>query len=567
MANLFAVADPDPELLDWIERVLHETQEFACIWRPAPGWLAASAPLPEGDPDDHITRGRGFAFAEGRDRLEAGADHDHRWLDRVARIADAGPRDLAQLPGDFGFVRFRPDGAAVVVRSRAGHAPFYVYRRGHGWALGTLLNYLTRFLPDRFEPDPLVNLSFSWVNAFIDDRTFLKGVSILPRATRTELRPGHPPATCVYWDPQPPAGHPPKPDPEHARRLRDVLVAALERDLDPGGRNLVALSGGVDSSSVAALAAGVVGRGLSSVSMIPGFEPERSHELSYIEPLVARFGIAPAHVCEWTLRTRMRWAETFPGLPFQVVNPALCELPRISSEQDVRVLVGGEFADEVCGELGRIDDWALHTSLVELVWPGGRPLGSRDYLRWGKRRLLRAVRRPALPFPADLIEGVDPAIAAEYRDWLRRLRARVAKERRPLAELAGRAAQDAWVAMNWEGTTPLGVRRSTPFFSKEVLELAFSCHPRELLGPGTKRLLREALRGDVPERNLSRADKGVGGPRLHGATVELDPDIVASVETLIRPEWRSSPPRRVPYATAEVLTRAAQVVRCLRVER
>jgi hypothetical protein len=121
--------------------------------------------------------------------------------------------------------------------------------------------------------------------------------------------------------------------------------------------------------------------------------------------------------------------------------------------------------------------------------------------------------------------------------------------------------------MNWEGTTPLGVRRSSPFFTREALELAFSCHPRELLGPGTKRLLRDALRGDVPERNLSRADKGVGGPRLRGATVELDPGIVASTDGLIRPAWRSSPPRRVPYATAEVLTRAARVVRYLRGER
>ena len=111
MANLFAVGDPDPGFLDRMEERLTATGEFESVWRPAPGWLAGQAPLPESEPDGDAVRSRGFAFVEGRDRLERGRDLD--WLDRVAELADRSPHRLAELPGDFGFVRFRPDGTAL----------------------------------------------------------------------------------------------------------------------------------------------------------------------------------------------------------------------------------------------------------------------------------------------------------------------------------------------------------------------------------------------------------------------------------------------------------------------
>src|SRR5919106_2760167 len=68
MANIFAVADRDAAFLDSMEELLRADSEFAEVWRPAPGWVAATAPLPESQPDGEEIRGRGFAFAEGRDR-------------------------------------------------------------------------------------------------------------------------------------------------------------------------------------------------------------------------------------------------------------------------------------------------------------------------------------------------------------------------------------------------------------------------------------------------------------------------------------------------------------------
>ena len=68
--------------------------------------------------------------------------------------------------------------------------------------------------------------------------------------------------------------------------------------------------------------------------------------------------------------------------------------------------------------------------------------------------------------------------------------------------------RQGFLGMHWEVTSSLGVRRSFPFVTRELLELGFECHPSELVGPGTKRLLRAALAGDVPAINLERPDKG-----------------------------------------------------------
>lgn len=565
MANVFAVADADEGFLTQMEARLREAGEFEAVWRPAPGWVAAQATLPESEPGDDLLRERGFAFIEGRDRLQHGKDL--RWLDRVAHLADRTPGGLGELPGDFSFLRFRPDGRAQAVRACAGVAPLYLYRReGGGLGLGTLLSHFTRFLPDRFEPDPLVNASWEATLVFIDGRTFVEGISILPRGSHTALVLARPPVTGIYWDPRPAEGDEPQQSPEHARELRALLVDSLERDLDPRGRNLLSLSGGIDSCSIGALAAGVVGRKLFSWSLIPAFEPERSHELSYIEPLVSRFDIDPALMCELSEEIRWRWINEAPGLPFNVPHPVLCELPRIRAEREVSVLVGGEFADDVCGHLGRITDWARYTSLVSLArHPRSLPFGPRDCLRWGKRRLLDALGRPPLQFPDELFAWIHPGVQAEYRAWLEGRRQSRRHDDRPLKELADRVAADGWVTMNWEGATPLGVRRSLPFFNREMLELAFRCHPRELMGPGPKRLLREALRDDVPARNLFRRDKGGWG---RGVTQPRDlpwlgGDLPPSTARLVVPDWFVRSPSDVPPEDFGTVARALRIAKYL----
>jgi asparagine synthetase B (glutamine-hydrolysing) len=563
LANLFAVADSDPQLIARLEERLVASGEFDRVWRPAPGWIAASAPLPGSEVDPEPVVSRGFAFMDGRDRLEHGGGLE--WLERLRELCDRFPQRLGELPGDFAFVRFRPDGSALAVRSAGGRVPLYLHpRHGGGLAVGTLLNYFPRLLPEKLRPDPLVN--GTWARAltstFIDGRTFVEGVSILPRGSHTELVPARPPHTGVYWDPRPPIGEPPQPSREHAQELRGILIDTLERELDPEGRNLLFFSGGVDSSALAALIGGTLGRGLSSWSMLPASEPGYSVELSYIDPLVDQFRIRPSHKRQLTEEAHRRWITGAPGLPFQILHPALCDLPNVYAGQEVRVVVSGMFADEVCGERKRMHDWAMNTSLRSLVTGVPLPFGRRDYLRWARRRAQQTLGRPRIDF-MDLDEWVPADVEAAYRDWVATKRRDLGRDRRPLAELAARADADAWVAMYWEGASPLGARPVLPFFNREVLELAFRCHPRDLLGPGKKRLLRDALHADVPARNLFREDRGTWtghGSEAHWALGEGLPPAAAGV---VRADWLSRPPRDLPFMGGTRLTAAVRVARYL----
>jgi asparagine synthetase B (glutamine-hydrolysing) len=560
LADLFAVSDPDPGFLDRLQERLSASGEFEVVWRPAPGWVAAQAPLPDSEPDGQAVHSRGFAFVEGRDRVEGfGGD---AWLERLADITDSPTRSLAQVPGDFGFLHFGTDGSALAVRSCGGLVPLYLHRGGRDRvAIGTRLNYFPRFLPTHFRPDPLINAS--WERSalhFIDGRTFVEGVSILPRASHTELRGDRETQTQIYWDPRPGEGEEPDPDPEHPRELRRILIDALTRGLDPGGGNLLMLSGGVDSSSLGALAAGTLGQQLSSWSMIPPSDPERARELSYIEPLVSSFGIEPAHLYEFTKERHLRWIETAPGLPFQVLHPALCDLPNVCSRQDVRVLVSGTFADEVCGHVQRLNDWALHTSIWGLV-RGPLPFGPRNYVGWARRRLRELVGRPQIP-AIELPEWSLPEVQAEYDEWINRHRAALARDHRPLRELAARTSADAWVAMYWEGAAPLGVRPLLPFFSREALELAFRCHPCELLGPGPKRLLREALREDVPAHNLLRPDPGAWSGHFNGRW-RMEEALPAAAAGVVRPDWFPHPPTDMHFSDGSLLAYSVRVAQYL----
>ncbi|MBM3334055.1 hypothetical protein FJY63_05280, partial [Candidatus Sumerlaeota bacterium] len=390
LANLFAVHDTDPAALDAIMRDMQSSGEFAHVWRPAPGWAAAAAPLPGGTPDDDLVRQHQLAFAEGRDvALERSGKDPTARLREIAELADLRPDRLASLPGDFGFIRFRTGGDATVVRSCGGLAPFYLRRSEGRCAISTRLGDFVRYFPDEPRLDPLVNATWatSW-GLFPDGRTPLDGVMILGRGHFALLEKGRL-LIRQYWEPRP-KKQIPYPTPararEHAERLRSLLIEKLTRDLDPDDGNLLALSGGVDSSSLAALAAGVVGRKVWTFSLVPRKEREDlfQYEMSFIESLAQRYGFER----RWTIFQRPEgllpalW-HAFPPIVFHVIHPGLCSLPGILREAPVRVLFGGEFADEVCGSVFTVPDWSRQTSLIRLVmnrqiWSTNR----RDILRW-----------------------------------------------------------------------------------------------------------------------------------------------------------------------------------------
>src|SRR5207253_1718401 len=410
---------------------------------------------------------------------------------------------LASLPGDFGFIHFQADGTATVVRSCGGLVPFYLWQDGGRAAVATRLGDLVCYILHQPRLDPLVNAVWAsgW-GLFPDGRTFLEGVAALERGSFAQTGPHRAVSTQRYWSPRVEAVPLPNAarQQEHAERLRELLLAQLRRNLDPAGGNLLSMSGGVDSSALASLAAGVVGRPLSTFSMLPEPSEPFRHEMSYIRPLLGGLRIERSWMLRLRPETRVELLRAGPRTVFHVPHYALCALPTLLRQAPIRVLFGGEFADEVCGSSYTWPDWVASVGLLALLRGFPQPpSGTHRVLRWGKHRLLAALHRPVLPFPPRLPEYIRPELQEEYRAWRHRRRDAATRDHAPRRYLALRAEEDGFLAMNWEAATTLGVRRFFPFFNRDVIELAFECHPTELVGPGTKKLLRRALRQDVPQ--------------------------------------------------------------------
>jgi hypothetical protein len=116
LANLLALATPDPAELGAAREAVEADDAFDPPWSPAPGWLVAASRLPGSSPDGEPVRGAGLAFAHGRDEVAASG---RSWED-VARLVAERPGELAALPGDFGLLHVGPHGDATVVRSAGG---------------------------------------------------------------------------------------------------------------------------------------------------------------------------------------------------------------------------------------------------------------------------------------------------------------------------------------------------------------------------------------------------------------------------------------------------------------
>jgi asparagine synthetase B (glutamine-hydrolysing) len=549
-ANLLAVRRQDPGERDQVARTLRADPAFTRVETLAGGWVMAMSPLPHG-PEEPSSFESGIAFAEGRDVV--GVSNPD-----LARRVEAAPERLGEVPGDFTMFHVGRSGGLTAVRSAGGIVPVY-------WAddvVATTFRPLLGFLRRRVEIDPLPNaISIAGSGWVPQGRSFVRGVHVLARGRY--LRMAGATTEGTYWDPRPARLEPPSRERHeaHAARLRAILLERLAADLDSGDGNLLALSGGIDSTCLLCLSAGTLGRAVSAVSLLPPPGPLRELEAAFIASASARGPLRRHRVFSIAPRDRLAVSldAVDPGYP--VPHPVLQVLPAVLREFPATVLVGGEFGDEVGGSHFTLPDWVSLTPFRRVL-TGGFPYGPQDVGRWIRRRLEFVRGRPRLPLPHALPGWTTAAVREELADEVASTRAAVLRERRPLWHLALRAAGDGWLAMNWEACSALGVRRSVPFFNRAVLELAFECHPGELIGPGVRRLTRTALATDVPRANLHRGDKGQWRLSDPG-TVPWSEPLPASLAGVVREDWLQAPPGPVGIDTATRLSHLVRFVRSI----
>ncbi len=513
LRNLTAVRVDEPveraEVLQQmrVEAAFHDVHEYA-------EWLVGVRLLPESAPIPKRLLAAGLFVAQGEDRLSG--PNCERLQDAVTSGAHAR---LAAVPGDLSFLSVRAGGDLFAIRSVSGLVPWYVVERPGRVVVASLLGEVQRWAGVDLDLDPLVYAMWAdGMQCFPDDRTPLATVRAVRRGNVLRL-PGRGSSSQSPW-----WSAPPSPDrlpaaaeaAERVAALRVALLDEVERDLDPRGLNLLAVSGGVDSSCLTALAAGRYGARVHAVTVQTYRDArDREYEAAYVRQLLDLVAVERHDVLD---AAGERWLESLREAPVTVVpvsHPILGSLQGLLGA-DTTVYMGGEMADEVVGSAHTVPEWARAHSPWWIVRhqaaaPGGRRWVLQEWQRATTARLRRRHPLPRSAYQRELSTIFQPEVRTGYREWLDRTE-RLPRHSHPRSTTLDCIALDGFVAQNWEVASLLGVRRSMPFMSRAVMEIGLSCHPTELVGPGTKIILRRAMDGLVPAYNLARETKGTGRP-------------------------------------------------------
>src|SRR3954452_6942188 len=339
---------------------------FAGLWSPGGPPAAALRRLEWGLRDEGETRllergslrlvytGEPLAAVDGEPAcLLDGTLYDRRESERgLGGLVAADPDGtISSLRGDFALLCVDAGGhSAVLARDHMGGRLLVWSEREGVVAFASEARFLLRLLERRPEPDPAALAHWLAISGIPAGRTLYAGVRRLEAGSLLAL--GRETRARRYWDPQ--YARPLAVDEEESVELvRGALHTAVHRRCEPGDESAVLLSGGLDSGSVAALAAAEPperGPRRAYSAVFPGHPSVDESEL--IQGLTSRLGLASTRVA---VRSGSVLAGTLPYLhhwQLPPVSPNLffwLPLLRRAADDGVRVLLDGEGGDELFG--------------------------------------------------------------------------------------------------------------------------------------------------------------------------------------------------------------------------
>jgi asparagine synthase (glutamine-hydrolysing) len=485
-----------------------------------------------------------------------GAGHRFRTRSDVETIVhlyeDHGADCVHRLRGMFAFALWDASrGRLLLARDRLGIKPLVWARTPEGLAFASEFKALLAggLVDPALDPAALDDLfAWGWVVA---PRSSCAGVHRLPAGHlllfengREELR--------RWWAPPfvDEADRPRLSEEEWAEgllaRLEDSVRIHLRSDVPVGAW----LSGGIDSSAVAALAARILGRTVDTFSLefedpdfdevgstrtldrFPGYDLS-GHRTRYVE---GDFGLMPR--CVWH-------GEDLVARGWGSVRQRISQL----TASRVKVALSGEGADEMLGGYWwyKADRGMRWVSRV--VGGRGRRVGVPPRTE-GLERALRLARAPTGPGP----ERFQAAAGSLGSEWRRRLYSgdlARAIDRAPPAPLPipgdlGSRHPVEWL-QHWDIATRMhdyivqtldhhsmawSVEIRVPFLDHEVAEWCLAMPPRFKQARREKRVLRRALADELPVEILGRRKRGLAGPTASRMRGELPP----FAEELLSPE-------------------------------
>jgi asparagine synthase (glutamine-hydrolysing) len=424
-----------------------------------------------------------------------------------------GPRFLERLNGDFAIAVWdRERQEVLIARDRFGVRPLFLAEYGGDVCFASEAKALLRHPAARRELDPvgIVDTFTTW--ATLPDRSAFVGIRELPPAHYAVIGRDGIVEERRWWDLQ----FSPVEGSEEA--LVDELEAILESSTQIRLRADVPvaayLSGGLDSSVTAALAARTVGPGLHAFGV--GFEDARFDESAAQDAIAAELGVT-FH------RTTVEAADiaaVFPRVvelaekPLLRTAPApLLELAGAVQDAGLKVVLTGEGADEL---LGGYD--IFREDKVRRFWARDpesklRPLLFRRLNRWLSTDPARAGAFLGQFYGRDLANTDDPLYSHRIRFANT---ARCLRMLRP--EFTARAAGED-PAQRLIGSLPPGFGGFSPLGRAQYLEVATFFQGYLLHAQGDRMLMGHAIEGRFPFVDVRLAELAARLPdslRLRG---------------------------------------------------
>ena len=491
-----------------------------------------------------IYNGEIYNYPELREELKA-VGHVFRTASDTEVILAAYERWGASCPhrlnGMFSFVLYdRAREKLVAARDRFGVKPLYYWISPSG-----LIAFSSEIKQFAVLPGWRARMNgqraYDFLNwALIDhtDETLFEGVFQLPAGSMLEIDLARGASTAPKaggrlptqrWyrvEPRPYSGSLEDAAREFRRLLVDSVRLRLRADVPVGS----CLSGGLDSSSIVCIMnellraqdAHALQKTFSACSAIARFD-----EREFIEEVVRSTGTDAHYVCPsldelFPALDRITWHQDEPFGSTSIY--AQWNVFKLAAGNQVKVMLDGQGADEQLAGYqnyfaARFGGLLRDLRLIELA----REMRAADRvhrytLSWGMKQALNNVLPEYLRQPLRRLAG-KPGIETSWFDlgrlgavprdpFLAAGGAKAASVRE--MSLAQLSATSLPMLLHWEDRDSMAhsIEARVPFLDYRLVEFVLGLPDEHKIGGGmTKRVLREAMRGLLPERVRTRVDK------------------------------------------------------------
>jgi asparagine synthase (glutamine-hydrolysing) len=313
----------------------------------------------------------------------------HRYRTRsdtetIVHLYEEYGRDCVKyLRGMFAFALWdRRKRVLFAARDRLGIKPFYYRWDGKSFLFGSEIKTILAYpgIEAEFNRSTLGEyLAFGYITG---EETMFAGIRKLMPGHTLELAEHGEPSIERYWDLKVEVDRDPRPRSYYVKTYREMLEAAVSSHLMSDVPLGVFLSGGLDSSAVAALTSKIRGDRIQTFAV--GYGEEEFSELGFAREVAGHIGSEHHEV-------RLSREEFFRNLPRliwhedePIVWPSsvsLYSVARLARER-VTVVLTGEGSDETLAGYTRYA-WTLLNARMDRVYRSVTPRGLRDLVRKG----------------------------------------------------------------------------------------------------------------------------------------------------------------------------------------